>query len=124
MPNKRPEIGIWRLGLASAVLDYFSLWSEVPALGGPGRARTRQAVLFVGVLVGALSKVVYDAAQSSGPMEWLAFAVAAVASVVVFPYVYYHAGLNRGQLTLAKWCLAFQNGFFWSVTMGALAGAT
>jgi hypothetical protein len=42
-------------------------------------------------------------------------------SVVTFPYIYDHAGLRRGGLTLAKWCSAFQNGFFWSVAMAALS---
>jgi hypothetical protein len=81
-------------------------------------------VLFLGVLLGAASKIVYDVVESGGLFEWKAFVVAAIASVVIFPYVYSNAGLNRGKATFAKWCLAFQNGFFWSVTMAALSKGT
>jgi hypothetical protein len=42
-------------------------------------------------------------------------------SLVAFPYIYKKAGLNRGQLTLAKWAVGFQNGFFWSVAIDAIS---
>ena len=70
-----------------------------------------------------MAKVVYDwltEHQASLP-GWAPFAVAAIASLVAFPYIYEKAGLDRGQLTFAKWAVAFQNGFFWSVAIDALS---
>lgn len=106
--------------------EYFSLWSEEAALGPKGQTRHRQIKLYLGVLLGALSKVVYDAlvGANEGSFELASFLVAAIASIVVFPQFYYQGGLNKGKLTFAKWCFAFQNGFFWSVAMSALAGVS
>lgn len=101
--------------------DYFSLWTVVPAMGGSGTVKFRQVKLYVGVLFGALSKVVYDYLVGDGSIDYGAFLIAAIASIVVFPHIYYQSGLNKGHLTFAKWCLAFQSGFFWGVTMGALS---
>lgn len=104
------------------IVDYFSLWTTVSALG-EGQNRIRQPVIFLGVLLGALSKVLYDwlTAQQPSALGWAPFAVAAIASLVAFPRIYEKAGLNRGQLTLAKWAVGFQNGFFWSVAIDAIS---
>jgi len=32
-------------------------------------------------------------------------------------------GMNRGSLTLAKWCVAFQNGFFWQALMETISSS-
>jgi hypothetical protein len=107
--------------LANRILDYFALRSDVPELGSGGRGTESQAILFLGVVLGAVSKVIYQAIQAHGIIEWRSLIIALIASVVTFPYIYDHAGLRRGGLTLAKWCSAFQNGFFWSVAMAALS---
>jgi hypothetical protein len=108
----------------ASLVDYFSLWTTVPELGGPAaQSRIRQPLLFLGVLLGALAKVIYDwltAPQTSG-LAWQPFVVATIAGIVAFPYIYEKAGLNRGRLTFAKWTVSFQNGFFWSVAMDALS---
>lgn len=102
------------------IIDYFSLVSTEPLAGGTGT--NRQVKLYIGVLLGALSKVIYDLLASGEGVSFSSFLIAAIASVVVFPHIYKEAGLNKGPLTFSKWCLAFQNGFFWGVTMGALSG--
>ncbi|MDN3272631.1 hypothetical protein QWJ07_00160 [Frankia sp. RB7] len=105
------------------IINYFSLWTTVPELGGSsGQSHVRQPLILLGVLLGALAKVVYDWLTSqAASLSWQPFAVAAIAGLVAFPYLYEKAGLNRGRLTLAKWLLAFQNGFFWSVAMDAIS---
>jgi hypothetical protein len=102
------------------ILDYFSLWQTTPVMGGDGSESKRQVVLFIGVLLGAAAKVVYDWLVPGGSLEWTSFIVAMIASVVVFPQLYYSGGLNRRKLSLAHWTLAFQNGFFWSVALTSL----
>jgi predicted membrane channel-forming protein YqfA (hemolysin III family) len=108
----------------ASIIDYFSLWTAVPELGGRGaQGRVRQPLVFFGVLLGALAKVVYDwlTASQTSALSWQSFVVAAIAGLVAFPYIYEKAGLNRGQLTFAKWAVAFQNGFFWTVAMDAIS---
>ncbi len=103
-------------------VDYFSLWTTVPVLGGSAQSRIRQPVLFLGVLLGALAKVIFDwLTTQTSALAWQPFVVAAIAGIVAFPYIYEKAGLDRGRLTFAKWTVAFQNGFFWSVAMDAIS---
>jgi hypothetical protein len=100
---------------------YFSLYGPAPAFGGStGSENKRQVQLFGGVALGAVCKVIYDAFTSAGNLGWKVFAVALIASLVVFPQLYYSGGLNRKKLTFAHWALAFQNGFFWSVALSEL----
>ena len=100
--------------------NYFVLSSTVPAAGGIGTLQRRQIVLYLGVLAGALSNVIYNLLGSGPNFSYVPFVLALIASVVTFPGIYKQAGLNRGRITWAKWATAFQNGFFWSIAMGQL----
>jgi hypothetical protein len=101
--------------------DYFSLYGPSPVLGGSaGSENRRQLQLFGGVALGAVSKVIYDAFTGAGGLGWKLFVVALIASLVVFPQLYYSGGLNKKKLTFAHWAFAFQNGFFWSVALSQL----
>ena len=103
------------------LMNYFSLETEVPAFGGSGKTTANQSVFFVGVLLGALSKVAYDYFDGKLPLTWGSFVLAAIGSIVTFPVIYKKAGLSRvGRLTFAKWCVAFQYGFFWQFIFHAL----
>ena len=102
--------------------DYLSLYGPTPVLGGAtGSENKRQVQLFAGVALGAVCKVVYDAFNAAGNLEWRIFVVALIASLVVFPQLYYSGGLNKKKLTFAHWTFAFQNGFFWSVALSQLS---
>jgi hypothetical protein len=104
------------------LLNYFSLYGPSPVLGGTaGSENKRQLKLFAGVALGAVCKVIYDAFTSAGNLGWKVFVVALIASLVVFPQLYYSGGLNRKKLTFAHWALAFQNGFFWSIALSQLS---
>jgi hypothetical protein len=94
---------------------YFSLETEVLAFGGPdGKTTSNQPIFFIGVLLGALAKVAYDHFNGKAPFAWGSLAIAAIGSLVTFPMIYKRAGLSKmGRLTFAKWCVAFQYGFFW-----------
>jgi hypothetical protein len=101
--------------------DYFSLYGPSTVFGGvAGSENKRQLQLFAGVALGAVCKVIYDALTNVGSPEWKVFVVALIASLVVFPQLYYSGGLNKRKLTFAHWALAFQNGFFWSVALSQL----
>lgn len=102
-----------------SVQDYFSLWYVYPVLGGKGTEQTRQIILFLGVIVGAICRVLYDF-LAGGPLDWKGFAIAAIVSIVIFPQLYYSGGLNRKAVSFAHWAFAFQNGFFWSVALSKL----
>ena len=102
---------------------YFALESQIAILGERGSTNRRQLRLYIGVLCGAMAKEAYDALQSSAPISWTRIAMAFIASIVVFPALYSTAGLNRGPLTFSKWCIAFQNGFFWGVTIDGIGNS-
>ena len=104
----------------TSVGRYFSLQQSTAVLGGSGTQNRSQIVLFLGVLLGALTKVIYDALSKHTVMNWGDFAVATIASFVVFPQLYYSGGLSKKKLSFAHWTFAFQNGFFWSVAFAAL----
>ena len=40
-----------------------------------------------------------------------------IASFVTFPTIYYTADLSQSKPNLIKWCVAFQNGYFWPALM-------
>lgn len=98
------------------VANYFSLWTDTPVLGH-GIERVRQPLYFLGVLGGACALVIFNALQGKSQLVWTPFVIALIVSIITFPYVYEHAGLGRARLSLAKWCLAFQYGFFWPALM-------
>jgi len=100
--------------------DYFLLAADVPAFG-QGTVRQKQYGLFFGVLSGAVSQIVYDALTTGRAPHLAEFGLACIASFVTFPYVFFHAGLNRARLTFAKWCVAFQYGFFWHIVIQVIA---
>jgi hypothetical protein len=102
-------------------IDYFSLWGAYPVLGASGSESRRQIVLYFGVALGAACKVVYDAYTNQSSLQWASVTVSLIASLVIFPQLYYAGGLGKRQMNFAHWALAFQNGFFWSVALGQLA---
>ena len=89
--------------------------------GNSGSENRRQVILFVGVALGAASKVAYDALGAGGSPHWKSTLAALIASLVVFPQLYYSGGLSKRKLSFAHWTLAFQSGFFWSVALDGLA---
>jgi hypothetical protein len=101
--------------------NYFSLYGPSPVFGDKGSENKRQLRLFAGVALGAVCKVIYDAFTNAGVLGWKVFVVALIASLVVFPQLYYSGGLGKKKLTFAHWALAFQNGFFWSVALSELS---
>jgi hypothetical protein len=102
--------------------DYFSLWGPRAVFSTKGSENRRQIVLFLGVAAGAASKVLYDAFVST-PIntDWKPLVLALIASIVVFPQLYYYGGLDKRKLSFAHWTFAFQNGFFWSVALSRIA---
>lgn len=106
------------------IKNYFLMWAEVPAFGSSakqaaGTTKQKQAILFLGVLVGAALKVVYDVLSDGHVFGWKPFALAAIGAIVTFPAMFYGAGMQRARLTFAKWCVALQYGFFWSIVLDA-----
>ena len=89
-------------------------------MGGQGTGSKSQVQLFAGVLLGAVSKAVYDFFANGIAWHWTSVIIAVIASVVIFPQLYYTAGLDKRKLSFAHWTLAFQNGFFWSVVFDQL----
>jgi peptidoglycan biosynthesis protein MviN/MurJ (putative lipid II flippase) len=114
--------------LASKFFERFLLKeSAEPKFGSGSGTGKSQAILFVGVLAGALSKILYDyfyteTAQSVGATVSVGTVViACIASIVIFPKLYYVGGLDQRKLSFAHWTLAFQNGFFWNVAFAEIA---
>jgi hypothetical protein len=103
------------------IRDYFSLYGPAPVLGKGGSQNRSQIGLFFCVAAGACSKVVYDFFANAGDLGWKTFVVALIASVVIFPQLYWSGGLDKKKLSFAHWALAFQNGFFWSVGLAQLS---
>jgi hypothetical protein len=102
------------------VSDYLALWgpSPTPKLGDT--ANRRQVYLFLGVILGAISKTIYDAFSHADDVSLKTCAIAVIASFVIFAQLYYTGGLDRRKLYFAHWTLAFQSGFFWSVALAQL----
>lgn len=95
------------------------LGSEKPAKAD------RQIVLFTGVLAGAAGQWLFAAVSSgalrAGTYSFDGLVLGLIASVVTFPAIYHNAGLDRTKVTFVKWCVAFQNGFFWPTLLDQVA---
>jgi len=94
--------------LLNKIVHWFSL--ERPALGAAGVKR--EIILFTGVVAGTIGQWLF-AALGNGKFVWQALVLGFIASIVTFPVIFYNAGLNKTKMTFVKWCVAFQNGFFW-----------
>lgn len=103
------------------MLDYFSLWADIPVAGARGIGKVRQIVLYVGVLAGIGGKLVYDHFASDQFITIPSIILSIIISIVIFPKIYYDAGLNKGDLNFVKWCVAFQNGYFWTAIFDAVS---
>lgn len=101
---------------------HFLLETRIPIQGGTSGARTkREMILYLGVLAGALAHEVFLCARDGVALNWGALVSAAIASIVVFPTIYREGGLSHGEMRFTKWCIAFQNGFFWGVLLPEIA---
>lgn len=108
--------------MARSLTETFALYGPAePVLGADGGRKRAQIYLFLGVMAGAASKLVYDSIVGGETLEPIGFVIAAIVSLVIFPQLYYAGGLDRRKLTFAHWTLAFQNGFFWSVAFSELS---
>ena len=72
----------------------------------------RQLILFTGVVAGSIGQWLFAGVQS-GHFTPAGLVLGLIASVVTFPAIFYNAGLNKVDVNFVKWCVAFQNGFFW-----------
>ncbi len=72
----------------------------------------REIILFTGVVAGTLGQWLFTAV-GKGQIAWQGAILGLIASIVTFPVIFYNAGLDKEKLTFVKWCVAFQNGFFW-----------
>lgn len=95
--------------MLEAVRRYFAL--ETP-VAGRGSGLDRQLVLYTGVLAGSVGKWAFKMMET-GTVNFSGLAMGAIASIVIFPTIYYSAGLDKIKVNFMKWCVAFQNGFFW-----------
>ena len=109
------------MGGLSGVRSYFNLEGVEVLFGGGGTRTARELSLYIGVLLGALSKVIYDASVGDAPVEARGFVLAAIGSIVSFPALFRKAHLNKGPLNPMKYFVAFQNGFFWSLVLDGIA---
>ena len=95
-------------------LNYFSLSEPRLVLAKGGGIQTvKQPLYFLAVLLGAFSLVIFNHIRDGAGYHWGSFVTSLIVSVLAFPYVYNHAGLKAARMSFAKWCLAFQYGFFW-----------
>lgn len=97
--------------------SYFLL--ERPVMGG-SKGVDRQVVLFTGVVAGSVGQWVFAGLEDRNfPVSRLALGL--IASIVTFPTIFQKAGLNQVKVTLVKWCVAFQSGFFWPALLDQVA---
>jgi hypothetical protein len=96
--------------LLEPVVRYFDI--RRPVLGGTAS----EFFLFSGVAAGTVGRWVLSVFDS-GPVNWQALVAGLVASIVTFPTIYTNAGLKDADKTFVKWCVAFQNGYFWPVVL-------
>jgi hypothetical protein len=102
--------------LLDRLARYFSL--ESPVMGGPTGVK-RQLFLYTGVVAGTAAKWLFDlvsgASSGFGPLL-----LGLIASIAIFLAIYEKAGLNKSRADFVKWCVAFQNGFFWAALLETL----
>jgi hypothetical protein len=91
-----------------------------PVLGTGGVES--QLILFTGVIAGSVGQWIFTWIQD-GELEVKRLIAGLIASVVVFPLIFRKAGLIKEKMNFTKWCVAFQNGFFWPVVFGQVAKA-
>jgi hypothetical protein len=94
--------------LLEQIVGYFSL--ERPRFGSAGVIR--EIFLFTGVVAGVVGQSII-VALSTGNFPWINLIPGLIASIVIYPAIYYNAGLNKSNMSFVKWCVAFQNGYFW-----------
>jgi len=94
--------------LRNKLVSYFSL--ERPVFGGGGVQR--ELVLYTGVVLGTVGHWLFEGSIKSN-FGLGSLVGGFVASIVIFPTIYYAAGLDKVPVNFVKWCVAFQNGFFW-----------
>lgn len=109
----------------SAALDYFALSEPRAVLSakGGGLERVKQPIYFIGVLLGAIALTVFNRVSEGAAWDWKSLVIALIVSILTFPYAYEHAGLSLSKMTLAKWCIAFQYGFFWPALLEKVKAA-
>ncbi len=101
--------------MVNVVVRYFSLERTDPVVLGHKDVK-RELILFTGVLAGSVGYWLFDIVQT-GKFAWGGLILGIIASFVTFPTIYYNAGLDKApakaSMSFVKWCVAFQNGFFW-----------
>jgi hypothetical protein len=102
--------------LLDQVVGYFSL--ERPRFGAAGVIR--EIFLFTGVLAGVAGQLIITALPT-GNFAWTNFIPGLIAAFVTYPAIYYNAGLNKSNVSFVKWCVAFQNGYFWPALLEQVA---
>lgn len=101
--------------MRNAIRSYFSL--ERPVLGHSGVER--QLILFTGVAAGSIGQWVFAGIQSNS-FALSTLVLGLIASIVIFPAIFQNAGLNKVEVNFVKWCVAFQNGFFWPALLAQI----
>lgn len=97
--------------MLNVLRNYFSL--EAPVFGGKGGAGVKsQFILFTGVAAGSIGQWAFSGLRN-GHFVTADLLVGLIASIVIFPTIFQKAGLNKVKVNFVKWCVAFQNGFFW-----------
>ena len=103
-----------------SVADFMLLLTEEPALGKGGIIEKRQPIYYSGVLAGAIGQAYFVHYREGAAFDWGAIVIALIVSLTTFAFVYERAGLNRAKMSFAKWCVAFQYGFFWPIVFGVI----
>jgi hypothetical protein len=98
--------------LLSGISRYFAL--ERPVMGAVGVVS--EIFLFTGVIAGTVGRWVISHFEQAS-YNWKGLMVGLIAAVITFPTIYSNAGLNRSDKAFVKWCVAFQNGYFWPVLL-------
>jgi hypothetical protein len=101
--------------LLDQIIGYFSL--ERPRFGAAGVIR--EIFLFTGVLAGVVGQAIITELPT-GNLVWTSFIPGLIAAFVTYPAIYYNAGLNKSNMSFVKWCVAFQNGYFWPALLDQL----
>ena len=102
--------------MPNAIRSYFAL--ERPVMGGV----ESQLVLFSGVVLGSVGQWAFAGLQN-GHFPPVQLFLGLIASLVTFPAIWQNAGLSNVKVNFVKWCVAFQNGFFWPALMAQVGKA-